>query len=504
MKKINIYILIALAVFSLCGSSCSKFLEEQPQSFTNSGSFYQTKAEALAGVNACYIKLYNVFNENLMAATEFTTDLTYLDNGGVDMTFGISPSNPGVGDDIWTAAYNGIMICNATIAGIQRSPLADSTKPALIGEAATMRALYYYVLTSMFGDVPYYTSDASANFDGLIQVAQMGRMPAAATRDSLIADLKKWAPAMPQTRSSSIANNRVGAATAYMLIGKMALWNKEWDECIAAMQQLKNIYGALSQYSLTDTWFRNKNKAESIFEVQYTYAATGIAKVSHVACQLTPTRATGKDVYDGVSIPELGTTATVYTSATPTKYFMSLYDTTDPRRNMILAYTYNSTWFNRPKSGNYTGKPWMGPKFWCPNMATANDGNNQKVFRYADALLMLAEASNEKGDAVTAMAALNEVKARAKASFVLTSYPGKDAFLEEVKKERARELTGEYMRRWDLARWGTFFTAVETTAAAELAVIKTNLRPYHEFYPIPQAEVDRSKGVLTNDAYNKQ
>lgn len=220
MKKINIYILIALAVFSLCGSSCSKFLEEQPQSFTNSGSFYQTKAEALAGVNACYIKLYNVFNENLMAATEFTTDLTYLDNGGVDMTFGISPSNPGVGDDIWTAAYNGIMICNATIAGIQRSPLADSTKPALIGEAATMRALYYYVLTSMFGDVPYYTSDASANFDGLIQVAQMGRMPAAATRDSLIADLKKWAPAMPQTRSSSIANNRVGLQQPICLLAK--------------------------------------------------------------------------------------------------------------------------------------------------------------------------------------------------------------------------------------------------------------------------------------------
>jgi hypothetical protein len=95
-----------------------------------------------------------------MCATEYTADLAYLNAGSVDQTFGISPSNPGVGDDIWTAAYNGIMICNATIAVIFKILTIDETKkPALIGEAATMRALYYYVLTSMFGDVPFNTSD---------------------------------------------------------------------------------------------------------------------------------------------------------------------------------------------------------------------------------------------------------------------------------------------------------------------------------------------------------
>jgi hypothetical protein len=97
-----------------------------------------------------------------------------------------------------------------------------------------------------------------------------------------------------------------------MLIGEMALWNKEWDVCIEAMQKLKTIYGPLSQYSLSDTWFRNKNKPESIFEIQYNYSATGIIKVSDVATQLTPTRATGSNVYDGVAIPELGSTSTVY------------------------------------------------------------------------------------------------------------------------------------------------------------------------------------------------
>lgn len=501
MKQIKIYSLAAIIVLALYTSSCSKFLDEKPQSFTSASTFYQTEAQAQSAVNACYLKLYNIYTSGLMCATEYTSDLAYLNAGSVDQTFGISPSNPGVGDDIWTAAYNGIMICNATIAGIQKSPLPEAKKPALIGEAATMRALYYYVLTSMFGDVPYYTSDASASFDALMEVAQMGKTPAKATRDSLIADLKTWAPSLPQTKSSSIANNRVGAAVAYMLIGKLALWNKEWDVCIDAMQKLKTIYGALSQYSLTDTWFRNKNKPESIFEVQYEYSATGIIKVSDVATQLTPARASGSNVYDGVAIAELGSTATVYTAATPTDYLMGLYDAADPRRDMILAYKYNGTWFNRPKSNNFTGKPWPGPKFWRPNMNLANDGNNQKVFRYADALLMLAEAANEKGDEATAMAAINEVKARANASFVLTSYPGKEAFLEEVKKERARELMGEYGRKWDLVRWGDFFTQVSATSANEVAAIKTNLRPYHEYYPIPEAEIQRSKGALTNETY---
>jgi len=499
MKQIKIYTLAVLVMVGFGMSSCRKFLEEKPQSFLSADNFYQTEAQALSAVNACYLKLYNIYRGDLMMATEYTSDLSYLTNGGVDQSFGMSASNPGVADGIWTSAYNGIMICNATIAGIENAvSIAEEKKPALIGEAAVMRALYYYILTSMFGDVPYYTGDASASFDALMEVAQMGRMPAAMIRDSLIADLQKWAPALPQTKSSSIADNRIGASLAYMLIGKMALWNKKWDVCIAAMQKLKAIYGALSQYSLTDTWFRNKNRAESIFEVQY----SGTIKISNVATQMTPARASGA-VYDGVTISPLGTTTTTFTAATPTAYFMSLYDDADPRKNTTLAYTYDGIWFNRPKSNNYTGKPWPGPKFWCPNMSLQQDNNNQKVFRFADALLMLAEAANAADDPTTAMDAINQVKARANAGFVLTGYPGKEAFLEEVKKERARELFGEYGRKWDLVRWGDFYARVRATAATEVDDIQTNLRPYHEYYPIPQTEVDRSGGILTNDAYNQ-
>ncbi|WP_346237701.1 RagB/SusD family nutrient uptake outer membrane protein [Niabella insulamsoli] len=500
MKPTKIYVLIALAVVVFAVSGCEKFLEEKPQSFLSADNFYQTEAQALSAVNACYLRLYNIYRGDLMMATEYTSDLSYLTNGGVDQSFGMSPSNPGVSDGIWTAAYNGIMICNATLAGIQKSTGIDAEKkPPLIAEAVTLRALYYYILTSMFGDVPYYTSDASASFDALTEVARMGRVNATLIRDSLIADLQKWVPSLPQKKSSEIADNRSGAPLAYMLIGKLALWNKKWNVCVDAMQHLKAIYGALSQYPLTDTWFRYKNRPESIFEVQY----AGTLKISNVATQMTPPRATGVAVYDGVTITELGSTTTTFTAATPTDYLMSLYTDADPRKNTTLAYTYNGTWFNRPASNNFTGKPWPGPKFWCLNMNLQQDNNNQKVFRYADALLMLAEAANELDDAATAMSAINEVKARVNPAFALTAYPGKEGFREEMKKERARELYGEYGRKWDLVRWGEFFTRVSATSAAELDMIKTNLRPYHEYYPIPQSEVERSGGILTNEAYNQ-
>jgi len=170
---------------------------------------------------------------------------------------------------------------------------------------------------------------------------------------------------------------------------------------------------------------------------------------------------------------------------------------------MILGYHYNGIYFNRPKSNNYMGKPWMGPKFWCPGMDNVSDGNNQKVFRYADALLLIAECAVELSspDTDLAMKSINEVKERALPSSVLPQYPGKEVFLLELKAERARELMGEYQRKWDLVRWGEFYERVKETTAKEFNLIDRNIRPYHEYYPIPDSEVVRSEGILDNKEY---
>jgi len=444
--------------------------------------------------------LNSVFYQDLLLPLEAATDLAFLNSSAIDVRFEISPANPGMGDNVWTACYQGIMYCNSAVTGISNATVDSAKKRSMIAEAITLRALYYYVLNNTFKDVPYYTQDIST-LNALEAVAKLGRMNATETRSALIKDLQDNVGYLPQKRTSEVAQNRISAPMAWMLIGKMALWNKDYPTCVDAMKKIRNLYGQLLNYPLKDTWFRNKNTPESIFEVQYIWSAAGIKKTSQVACFFTPTKKSGTSTYDGIDIPELGSTGNPYTSVTPSAYFMSLYDMTDPRRETILAYTYNGAWFARPMAANGTGKPWFGPKFWCPGLDNISDGNNQKVFRYADALLMLAEAANEANDADLAMQSINEVKGRANANFKLTAYPGKDAFLEEVKAERARELMGEYGRKWDLVRWGNFYQRVTETIATEFEVVKNNIRPYMEYYPIPDKEVVRSGGILSNPEY---
>lgn len=485
---------------SLTLGSCSKLLEEEPHSFVNGDGFFKTESQCIAALNGCYMDLTNIYAADLIISLEAATDLAFLNSSNLDAKLEISPANPGMGDNIWTACYRGVMFCNSTIMGIEKATIPADKKPPLKAEAVALRALYYYILTSTFGDVPYYTADVSS-LDALETIGKLGRMNANETRTALINELKEYTPHLPMMRTSEVKDNRISAPMGYMLIGKLALWNKDYATCATAMEEIRKIYGQLVQYNLTDTYFRNKNTAESIFEVQYTWSAAGLKKTTTVAAFFTPTKASGTSTYDGVNVPELGSAANPFASITPSEYMMSLYDLADPRKEIVLGYSYNGTWFKRPMSNNGTGKPWMGPKFWCPGMNNIADGNNQKVFRYADALLMLAEAANETGNTDLAMQCLNEVKTRASEDFRMDAYPGKTEFLEEVKKERARELMGEYGRKWDLVRWGDWYRAVTETIAEEYQVVKDNVRPYHEYYPIPDKEVMRSNGILTNPAY---
>lgn len=511
MKK-YFKILLLIACVSPLGS-CKKILEEIPESFVTPKQFYQNEAQCIAALNGCYSPLTSIYNQNLIIAIEAATDLGYFPSSlNKDAIFDISPSSPGMGQNLWIQCYKGIMFCNSAVAGIKGSLVDEDRKPALIAEAVTLRALYYYILTSTFGDVPFYMDDV-ADLQTLEQINALGRMDASNTRKTLIEELNQYASALPQKRTSDVAQNRISAPVAYMLIGKLAMWEKDWGTALTALNKIKLIYAALSQYKLVDTYFRNKNTPESIFEVQYTWSATGLKKTTSVAAYFTPSKTSGTSIYGGVNIPELGTVANPFGSVTPTQYFMSLYHVFDPRRNIILAYSYNGTVFPRTMQNNGTGKPYTGPKFWCPGMDNIADGNNQKVFRYADALLMIAECANQLDDSDTAMDAINEVKKRAEneaatnnnnITLILSSYPGKEAFQKEVKEERARELMGEYGRKWDLVRWGTFYDDVKSTAGAESIQILQNIRPYHQYYPIADSEILRSDGKLNNDAYKGQ
>ncbi|MEF2792371.1 MAG: RagB/SusD family nutrient uptake outer membrane protein, partial [Alistipes dispar] len=161
MKQIirtTVTLLFVSAGISFVGS-CS--LDEQPSSFIESSAYYQTAQQCIAGLNSCYIPLKTIYNYTFLIAVEGVTDLMYIKSGTLDAQLDISPAVPRLGSTMWRQGYLGIMYSNAVIAGIRRSPLSEEEQAPLLAEGIVMRAFYYWLLTSFFGDVPFYTQDVA-------------------------------------------------------------------------------------------------------------------------------------------------------------------------------------------------------------------------------------------------------------------------------------------------------------------------------------------------------
>lgn len=484
------YIFMALA--GLLMISCD--LQEDASGFSTPEKFYKTRSQCVAALNYCYIPLKSLYTSTMLLATESVTDLSWSRSGTQDAYLDISPAKPRFGATVWEHGYRGIMYCNAAIAGIERSLLSAEDKTPLIIEGKILRAFYYWLLTSFFGDVPFYLDDVA---DEAIQakIGKLPRMSAIETRNTLIKDLQKSLGTLDQIRSNEVPENRVGAAVGWMLIAKMAMWNKQWETALKALTNLESIYGDLSQYSLDDIPFRFKNTPESIFEIQHTYTAGGLIYTSNVANMCMPYPRSGSK-YAGVEIPELGDNATTWAPMCPSGYLYSNLlpeKGTDKRRAMSLVTGWNGETFT-------DGNTYFGPKFWCFNIQSTYDSNNYKVFRYADVILMIAECHCMlQDDQDLAMEYLNKVKRRANIT-EYTHFRTWERLMDEIVAERGRELFGEFQRKFDLVRWGIWYDRV--LLYSKSTKLLNNILPCHEYYPIPDTEVVYSGYALDNKAYD--
>ena len=149
---------------------------------------------------------------------------------------------------------------------------------------------------------------------------------------------------------------------------------------------------------------------------------------------------------------------------------------------MTIVQEWNGQEFNSINTKSTTA--FFGPKFWCPNMQTNHDSNNYKIFRYADVVLMIAEAHCMlQDDMDEALRYLNMPKKRAG----IREYARRDwkRIMEEIKVERGRELFGEF----------------QTESQTRSSKIKENILPCHRYYPIPAVQVSYSGGALDNNEY---
>lgn len=542
----SLYILFA--VLSVSAVSCS--LKEVPEHFISDPStFYQNSSQCRSVVNDLYPPLKNVYTFRMLTVTDAHSDIIYEPAPTVtEARLDLSPALPGHAATLWQNYYQIVMRANSAICGIEKyCPLEDAKKGKFIAEAKTMRAFAYYFLTSFFHDVPFYTDDV-ADVETMNKVAGLGRMSAVATRDFLIKDLNAEIQAghFDEVRTSELEGNRAGYPTALMLIAKMAMWNAAedaanadawYDTALEALDALEAVYGDLNEanYPLKETMFKFHNNAESIFEMQHTYDSGGTTYVGNLSSVCLPYKrevrneVTGEVIgylYSDLKMDYVGEDASQWTPARPNVYFsgsLQIDDANQDGRPYDKRAYYNMAWgyspiydkenhltcdtpcdpllagFSRFRQSDINTRPFMGPKFWCPDQYTGNDYNNYTIFRYADAVLMKAECWCYKQEQTKFLEYLN--KTRIRAGLLPYSFKNWTKALTELQDERARELFGEFQRRFDLVRWGVWYERTKELNDYEL--LRENIKPCHEYLPIPDTQVIYSGNALDNNEYNK-
>ena len=558
MKK-----LISILSIAIAAASCS--LKEEFTSYTRQEDFYTNKIQIQSGINACYNMIRSIFGgASMWMTTECTTDLMYLnDPNAYNANLNISPAQPSFAATIWKYSYSGIMRANAMIAAIEKAEENEAITweeaMEFKGEAVALRAFFYYLLTCSFGDVPFYTETVTE--ENRADIASLPRKSAVEIRDYLIDELSEYMEYLPQKRSYDAPfENRADAALGLMLAGKFCLWNERWEDAIDILECLEDIYGHYednpeqfaADYLLSDVPFGHKFTRESIFEMQNEYAEFGIQQTATIAMYTEPSKSSKavvvsgdgeeddeeeeyiiSDNYNGICIPELGANARIGIAARPTTYYFQIvlpYGSEDLRSGEYsagatsprggsgnLAWRWSGfaaddvdripesrsvRWFSTTGSKGI-GRPWLGNKFWCEGMYYTLDSNNYRLFRFADALLMLAEAHLRAGHADRAMNYLNITRIRAGLPGLTAASTGgnAEALMEEIRLERARELFGEFQRKFDLVRWGIWYE--RTIQYNEGTYLNEFIKPCHRYLPIPQDQVTYSHGALDNKEYQE-
>lgn len=503
MKRIQQYSLAILAGMLILASCSEDFLDKQPLVNNVIENFYKTGNDAILAVNAAYVPLEWEFNETYFNEWMFgdvvsddalkggqdindITDLFQLEN------FTATASNQ-ILLEFYRAQYQGIYRSNLAIHYIPDIPVDDSvmdqsTKNRLLGEARFLRALYYFRLVRIFGGVPKITAILDPDH------YKQARAPRDSIYDLIYNDLK-FASANLWLKSR-YAPGDLGRATkgaAQALLMKAYLYNQKWSEARALGDSI--IYSG--EYALEQDYSNNftlagENGVESVFEIQYMEEATSDYGEGNGF-----TRGTFNIIMQRTRNNNLG-----WGFDRPTTDLINEYEPGDPRK---AATIYD------PDADVYLGNGYHSRKYALDGYTLQHPTRgplNYKVIRYADVLLMYAEAACETNDLADAKVALEQVRNRARTGntsilppFPYGSYSDNQTDLRKaIRHERRVELAMEGQRFFDLVRWGVAADVMNTYREHESDAVKNYMMPFkagkHELFPIPEVEINLSNNLL--------
>jgi starch-binding outer membrane protein, SusD/RagB family len=475
MKKTFVF----LALISLC--ACQGILDKDPLGTLDAGSFFQTANDAEQAINAAYQPLlFSSGNNNFywafgqIASDEAATGgdgsragLTELD------VFTHTPRTEEFGS-FWALNYRGIAQCNLVLDKLPAVQMDATQKARIEGEAYFLRAYYYFLLTQVFGDVVLYTKVTPPDE---LKVPKTAR---AEIYNQIVADCDAATERLPLSHSSA----NVGRATrgaAYALAAKTYLYSKNWEKVLEYVGKVKNlgIYGLMADYQ--DNFRENtQNNKESVWEIQHSNLELGVGNSLNQWWL-------SKKVVDGYGFAEV------------TQQYYDSFDPSDPRRSFTIA-SNNQDYFGVVYKNSFSSTRFSPRKYLqaASEVTQKADGDiNYGAIRYAEVLLWEAEAAAELGRPTDALAALEQVRARARAQAgnPATALPPvtttvQQELIEAVRRERQFELGFECHRFFDLVRWG-----IAKDRLPEFQVGK------NEVFPIPQSEIDLNPQLRQNAGY---
>jgi hypothetical protein len=495
MKKLICFIIGGLVVLSGCEKS--DFLKESPEDRFVTGNFYSSAKDAQSAVDAVYQNLYSIYQRNMILLNDLPTDdekngLGMPNQFLQDLEFLRYTSENTFVRDMWQQNYSGISRANSVLNNIGKITMDEELKSRLLAEASFLRALYYFNLVRFYGDVPLILKLENLS-DALIP-----RSPTTEVYAQIISDLQFAEGNLPPKYS----NTNFGRATsgaAKILLGKVYLTMHDFQNATSKLAEVvdnEGQYGYGLHSNFANNWkIATEKGLESVFSIEF-MQAPGVPN-GQMSLQGPKYSVPGGGVPGIVS----GNEADI-----PTMDLYSRYENSDTRKQVTFKLDYLS-----PTNGTvYTSSIPLFGKYWeeGENITNNSDVNNH-VIRYADALLLYAEALNEIGNTGKAITVLNRVRERA--------FQGPDHnytglsqidFRDAVYLERRLELANEGHRRFDLVRTNRLLEVLKAhgTLEAQLAeknktTITSNAKEYQSLYPIPQREIDLNKLLTQNPGY---
>lgn len=541
MKKLLIISFCAFAFFS-----CRKLDQPITRDFTED-AYWRDAQDALDALSACYEHLYK---DDYFFGNEGLSDNAYVNgNGFQNVTAvangGYDPSNGRV-TDTWSYYYTAIRRCNILTENIGKVPALDSTlKRRITAEARFIRAYAYFELLNWYGDVPFYTNELSIDESRTIartgknEVLQFVMSELAAIRADLPTNDYSGAP----NGYADKDRGRITRGAAIALSARVHLYNGEWQAVVTDCELLINRtdngnYGLMNDYSSIFT-VANEYNREVILDLQYgggrTYDRLRSFMPQTVALLrsvLVPTQDLVDDyiMLNGKGIKEAGSgysESDPYTNRDPRFEATILHHgstVTDFSGNLqtILTQPGSNPATNSVDDQGASPTGYYFYKYYDRSATNYQSSLNLIMIRYAEVLLMYAEAKNELGqlDANVWNQTIRALRIRAKftdaGATELNAALTQAQLRDLIRRERRSELAFEGLRIFDIRRWkiadqvlnkpvrGIKVTSGAFNKDPKGYIIVENRgfsNPKHYLWPVPTFERDQNKNLGQNQGW---